>query len=104
MFCLVFFLCVREKIFRFFEERPDLQTPVEIAKDAHRELAYKQLLALVRDCGVRPMQLLMKDPARYFTVVEAVGFIDISLGIKMGVQFRFSIPKQTWRITSVSFK
>ncbi|KAG6547563.1 hypothetical protein Mapa_011012 [Marchantia paleacea] len=77
----------REKIFRFFEGRPDLQTPVEIGKDAHRELTYKQLISLVRECGVRPMQLLVNDPARYFTVMEAVGFIDISLGIKMGVQF-----------------
>ncbi|KAL2652065.1 hypothetical protein R1flu_020193 [Riccia fluitans] len=77
----------REKVFRFFEERPDLQTPVEISKDAHRELTYKQLTALVRECGIRPLQMYMKDPARYFTVMEAVGFIDISLGIKMGVHF-----------------
>lgn len=83
----------REKIFRFFEGRPDLQTPVEIGKDAHRELTYKQLIALVRECGVHPMQLLVNDPARYFTVMEAVGFIDISLGIKMGVQFRYFVPK-----------
>lgn len=44
--------------------------------------------AIVNECGVNPMKYLMEEPARYFTVGEAVGFIDVSLGIKMGVQFR----------------
>jgi len=44
--------------------------------------------ALVNEAGVNPMKYLMEDPARYFTVVEAVGFIDVSLAITMGVQFR----------------
>lgn len=78
----------REKIFNFFVNRPDLETPVEIAKAEHRELVYEQLKALVNEAGVDPMKYLMEDPARYFTVTEAVGFIDVSLGIKLGVQFR----------------
>ena len=78
----------REKIFNFFINRPDLETPVEISKAEHRELVYKQLVALVNEVGVNPMKYLMEDPARYFTLTEAVGFIDMSLGIKFGVQFR----------------
>ncbi|KAG0589378.1 hypothetical protein KC19_1G017400 [Ceratodon purpureus] len=74
----------RDHIFNFFISRPDLETPVEISKDAHRELAYKQMLAIVNDAGVNPMKYLMEDPARYFTLAEAVGFIDMSLGIKFG--------------------
>jgi acyl-CoA oxidase len=63
-------------------------TPVEIAKAEHRELAYKQMLAIVHEAGVNAMKYLMEDPARYFTLVEAIGFIDMSLGIKFGVQMR----------------
>ncbi|XP_024375799.1 acyl-coenzyme A oxidase 2, peroxisomal [Physcomitrium patens] len=77
----------REKIFNFFINRPDLETPVEIAKTEHRELVYMQLTALVNEGGVNAMKYLMEDPARYFTIMEAVGFIDVSLGIKFGVQF-----------------
>jgi len=77
----------REKIFNFFINRPDLETPVEIAKAEHREIVYRQLNALVNEAGVNPMKYLMEDPTRYFTVGEAVGFIDVSLAIKMGVQF-----------------
>lgn len=77
----------REKIFDFFVNRPDLETPVEIAKAEHRELVYKQLTALVNEAGVNLMKYLMEDPARYFAVMEAVGFIDVSLGIKLGVQY-----------------
>lgn len=47
-----------------------------------------QLTALVNEGGVNAMKYLMEDPARYFTIMEAVGFIDVSLGIKFGVQFR----------------
>lgn len=80
----------RQKIFDFFISRPDLETPVEIAKAEHRELAFKQLKALVNEASIHPMKLLMEDPARYFTITEAIGFIDVSLGVKLGVQFRWS--------------
>lgn len=78
----------REEIYNFFISRPDLETPIEIAKDEHRELAYKQMKALVLEGGINPMKFLMEDPARYFVVTEAIGYIDVSLGIKVGVQFR----------------
>lgn len=80
----------REKVFRFFIQRPDLQTPVELSKDEHRDLTMKQLTAIVKEGGLRPMQYLMEDPAKYFVVTEAVGYVDLSLGIKLGVQYRYS--------------
>ncbi len=78
----------RQKVLDFFLKRPDLETPVEITKEQHRELAYKQLLAIVREAGVNPMKYLMEDPGQYFALLEAVGYIDMSLAIKLGVQFR----------------
>eukprot|EP00270_Netrium_digitus_P019693 TRINITY_DN782_c0_g1_i1.p1 TRINITY_DN782_c0_g1~~TRINITY_DN782_c0_g1_i1.p1 ORF type:complete len:724 (-),score=161.70 TRINITY_DN782_c0_g1_i1:168-2216(-) len=78
---------VKERIFQFFLQNPSLQTPVEISKDEHRQLTLRQLLALVRECDVRPLQALVESPAKYFAITEAVGHIDLSLGIKLGVQF-----------------
>ncbi|KAJ8428452.1 hypothetical protein Cgig2_024113 [Carnegiea gigantea] len=80
---------IQEKVYEYFKARPDLQTPIEISKDDHRELCLKQLLGLVREAGIRPFRYVVEDPAKYFAVAEAVGGIDISLGIKMGVQYRY---------------
>jgi acyl-CoA oxidase len=76
------------RLFDFFRARPDLQTPVELTTAAHRELCYRQLRALVREAGVRPLTLMANDPAEYFAVMEAAGGADISLGVKLGVQYR----------------
>eukprot|EP00271_Cylindrocystis_brebissonii_P009005 TRINITY_DN23584_c0_g1_i1.p1 TRINITY_DN23584_c0_g1~~TRINITY_DN23584_c0_g1_i1.p1 ORF type:complete len:698 (-),score=97.53 TRINITY_DN23584_c0_g1_i1:626-2719(-) len=78
---------VKEQVYRFFATHPDLQMPVEISKDAHRELTFRQLVALVREGGIDPMRALVEDPGRYFAIGEAVGGIDLSLAIKLGVQF-----------------
>ncbi|AED98003.1 Acyl-coenzyme A oxidase 2, peroxisomal [Arabidopsis thaliana] len=78
---------IQEKIFDFFNSRPDLQTPIEISKDDHRELCMNQLIGLVREAGVRPFRYVADDPEKYFAIMEAVGSVDMSLGIKMGVQY-----------------
>ncbi|KAF8700206.1 hypothetical protein HU200_034583 [Digitaria exilis] len=75
------------RLYDFFCARPDLQTPVEMTTAAHRELCFRQLRALVRDAGVRPLTLMANDPAEYFAVMEAAGGADISLGVKLGVQY-----------------
>ena len=77
------------RLFDFLRARPDLQTPVELATAAHQELCFRQLRALVRDAGVRPLTLMATDPAEYFAVMEAAGGADISLGVKLGVQYRW---------------
>ncbi|KAI8536205.1 hypothetical protein RHMOL_Rhmol10G0237800 [Rhododendron molle] len=79
---------IQERIFDYyFKSRPDLQTPVEISMDEHRELCMRQLLGLVREAGIRPFGYVADDPAMYFAVAEAVGSVDMSLGVKMGVQY-----------------
>ncbi|GMN33719.1 hypothetical protein TIFTF001_004310 [Ficus carica] len=79
---------IQERVFEYFSSRPELQTPIEISKDDHRQLCMRQLHGLVRDAGIRPFRYLFEDPAKYFAVLEAVGSVDMSLGIKTGVQFR----------------
>lgn len=79
---------IQEKVFDYFNSRPHLQTPIEISKDEHRELCMKQLVGLVREAGINPFRYVAEDPAKYFAISEAAGSVDMSLGIKMGVQYR----------------
>eukprot|EP01018_Ginkgo_biloba_P038487 Gb_06285 [translate_table: standard] len=85
---------IQEKIFQYFSEHPELQTPVEISKDEHRELTMRQLRGLVREAGIRPFKYLVEDPSQYFAITEAAGHIDLSLAIKLGVQFRTKLELQ----------
>ncbi|KAI4330160.1 hypothetical protein MLD38_028463 [Melastoma candidum] len=78
---------VQEKVYEYFLSRPELQTPVEISMNEHRDLCMRQLLGLVRDAGIRPFRYVLEDPEKYFAILEAVGSVDMSLGIKTGVQF-----------------
>ncbi|KAI3784316.1 hypothetical protein L1987_43414 [Smallanthus sonchifolius] len=78
---------IQERVFEYFNSRPDLQTPIEILKDDYRELCLKQLVALIREAGIRPFRYVVEDPAKYFAIIEAVGSVDMSLGIKFGVQY-----------------
>nr|AFQ93694.1 acyl-CoA oxidase 2 [Prunus persica] len=78
---------IQDRVLDYFNNRPDLQTPLEILKDDHRELCMRQLVALVRDAGIRPFRYVIEDPAKYFAILEAVGSVDVSLAIKMGVQY-----------------
>lgn len=79
---------IQERVFEYFNSRPELQTPIEISKDEHRELCWRQLVGLVREAGIKPFIYVAEDPAKYFAIAEAVGSVDMSLGIKMGVQYR----------------
>lgn len=88
---------IQEIVFEYFNSRPDLQTPIEILKDDYRDLCMKQLVGIVRDCGIKPLTYVVNDPQKYFAMIEAVGSVDMSLGIKLGVQYRYII------ITNSSF-
>lgn len=76
-----------ERVFEYIESRPDLRTPIEISTAEHRELCMRQLTGLVREAGIRPLQYVAEDPEKYFAIAEAFGSVDMSLGIKMGVQY-----------------
>ncbi|XP_051114816.1 acyl-coenzyme A oxidase 2, peroxisomal [Andrographis paniculata] len=78
---------VQLKVYEYFNSRPELQTPLEISKDEHRELCMRQMMGIVREAGIRPFRYVVEEPAKYFAIIEAVGSIDMSLGIKMGVQY-----------------
>lgn len=76
------------EVFDYFNSRPELQTPVEISTADHRELCVRQLVGLVKEAGIRPLRYVVEEPGKYFAIMEAVGSVDMSLGVKLGVQFR----------------
>ncbi|GFZ18595.1 acyl-CoA oxidase 2 [Actinidia rufa] len=78
---------LQDRVYEYFNGKPDLHTPVEISKDDHRELCMRQLMGLVREARIRPFVYVAQEPDKYFSILEAVGSVDISLGIKMGVQY-----------------
>nr|GLL19439.1 acyl-coenzyme A oxidase 2, peroxisomal-like [Ipomoea trifida] len=78
---------IQDKVYEYFKSRPDLQTPIEISKDEHRELCMRQLRGLVHEAGIRPFKYVVDDPVKYFAMAEAAGSVDMSLGIKLGVQY-----------------
>ncbi|KAL4645394.1 hypothetical protein ACB092_02G232500 [Castanea dentata] len=78
---------IQEKVFEYFNARPELETPLEISRDEHRELCMRQLIGLVREANIRPFRYVVEEPSKYFAILEAVGGVDMSLGIKMGVQY-----------------
>uniref|UniRef100_A0A6M2EA05 Acyl-coenzyme A oxidase n=1 Tax=Populus davidiana TaxID=266767 RepID=A0A6M2EA05_9ROSI len=78
---------IQEKIYEYFHARPELQTPLEISKDDHRELCWRQMYGLIKEAGIMPLKYVVEDPGKYFAIVEAAGAVDISLGIKLGVQY-----------------
>lgn len=78
---------IHEPILHYFRQHSELLNPTEISKDEHRDLTMRQLKAIVSDIGLRPLTLLSEDPAKYFALTEAAGHIDLSLAIKLGVQY-----------------
>ncbi|KAK1617263.1 hypothetical protein QYE76_022780 [Lolium multiflorum] len=54
---------MQARVYEFYVARPELQTPVELPTAAHRELCSRQMSALVREAGVRPLTLMASDPA-----------------------------------------
>ncbi|KAJ6775019.1 ELECTRON TRANSPORT OXIDOREDUCTASE [Salix purpurea] len=45
------------------------------------------MYGLIKEAGIRPLKYVVEDPGKYFAIVEAAGAVDISLGIKLGVQY-----------------
>ena len=52
---------IQEKIYEYFHARPELQTPLEISKDEHRELCWRQMYGLIKEAGIRPLKYVVVD-------------------------------------------
>jgi hypothetical protein len=58
---------------------------VRIAEE-HRSMVRKQLHALL-DAGFNPLSFFDKDYRKYFYLAECLSLVDLSLTVKLGVQY-----------------
>eukprot|EP00191_Tetraselmis_sp_GSL018_P012912 CAMPEP_0177586434 /NCGR_PEP_ID=MMETSP0419_2-20121207/5070_1 /TAXON_ID=582737 /ORGANISM="Tetraselmis sp., Strain GSL018" /LENGTH=635 /DNA_ID=CAMNT_0019076325 /DNA_START=273 /DNA_END=2180 /DNA_ORIENTATION=+ len=77
-----------QAVYSHFMEHADLLPPEgeSLTKEKHRALVKEQLLSLL-EAGYRPLQLFTADMKRYFCLAESVAQVDLSLTVKMGVQY-----------------
>lgn len=79
---------LKRTVYRFYEERPELlQLPDGATKEQHRELVRRQLHAIVGSGLPNPFELFLERPELYFAVADAAAMVDLSLLIKLGVQY-----------------
>ncbi|KAH7619063.1 hypothetical protein Ndes2526B_g06014 [Nannochloris sp. 'desiccata'] len=86
------FLCdipsLRDDVYQVFRDKPHLLVPCEegLTKEQHRELV-RQCLRAVIAAGYSPLSLFAKDFKKYFLMAEYLSLVDLSLTVKMGVQY-----------------
>jgi acyl-CoA oxidase len=79
---------LRDEVYGIFAARPDLLPAEEegLSKEAHRELVRESLKALLA-AGYSPLTFFSRDYAKYFYLAELLALVDLSLCVKMGVQY-----------------
>ncbi|EIE21705.1 long-chain acyl-CoA oxidase [Coccomyxa subellipsoidea C-169] len=79
---------VKEDVYETFRHRPNLlpATLEGLSKEEHRELARQQLKLLLK-AGYSPLRFYLHDIKKYFYLGELLAVVDLSLTVKMGVQY-----------------
>lgn len=79
---------LKGEVYGIFREHPELLVKEleALSKEEHRELVRRCLHALLAG-GQSPLSLLANDPKTYFYLGELLAMVDLSLAIKMGVQY-----------------
>ena len=86
------FLCdtpgLRDDVYQVFRDNPHLLVPCEegLTKEQHREIVRQSLAAIIA-AGYSPLSLFAKDYKKYFLMAEYLSLVDLSLTVKMGVQY-----------------
>ncbi|PSC71176.1 acyl-coenzyme A oxidase peroxisomal [Micractinium conductrix] len=79
---------LKEEVYELFKQHPELLVKEEegLSKEEHRELV-RRCLHVILDAGYSPLSFLTKDQAKYFYLSELLALVDLSLTIKLGVQY-----------------
>eukprot|EP01026_Neomeris_dumetosa_P052302 TRINITY_DN4623_c0_g1_i3.p1 TRINITY_DN4623_c0_g1~~TRINITY_DN4623_c0_g1_i3.p1 ORF type:complete len:734 (+),score=93.16 TRINITY_DN4623_c0_g1_i3:79-2202(+) len=79
---------LKREVYSLLKSRPDLLPPVEesLSKEQHREVVRK-LLRVILQAGFNPLYYLDRDYKKYFYLAECASLVDLSLMVKMGVQY-----------------
>ncbi|GIL69204.1 hypothetical protein Vretimale_12660 [Volvox reticuliferus] len=76
------------RVHELFRQHPDLLPNVEegLSKEEHRSLVRRSLKVILQ-AGYSPLDLLARDPRKYFYLGECLSMVDLSLMVKSGVQY-----------------
>ncbi|GLC47166.1 hypothetical protein PLESTB_001388100 [Pleodorina starrii] len=79
---------MKARVHEVFRQHPDLLPSVEegLSKEEHRSLVRRSLKVLLQ-AGYSPLDLLARDPRKYFYLGECLSMVDLSLMVKSGVQY-----------------
>jgi hypothetical protein len=79
---------LKHEVYELFRQHPDLLVAEEegLTKEEHRELVRRCLRTII-NAGYSPMSFFAKDYASYFKLAELLSLVDLSLTIKLGVQY-----------------
>lgn len=79
---------IKDEVYGIFAKNPHLLVSEEegLSKEEHRELV-RQCLKVVLDAGYSPLSFFANDIKKYFYLAELLSLVDLSLTVKMGVQY-----------------
>ncbi|KAL4859226.1 Acyl-coenzyme A oxidase [Chlorella vulgaris] len=78
----------KAEVYELFRQHPELLVAEEegLSKEEHRELVRRSLRAILA-AGYSPMSFFARDHAKYFYLAELLSLVDLSLTVKLGVQY-----------------
>lgn len=79
---------LKEEVYAVFERHPELlmKETEALTKEEHREYVRNSLKTLLAE-GNSPLTMLVTEPRKYFYLGELIALVDLSLMVKMGVQY-----------------
>ncbi|GFR51630.1 hypothetical protein Agub_g14059 [Astrephomene gubernaculifera] len=79
---------MRARVNELFRQHPELLPNVEegLSKEEHRDLV-RRALKVILQAGYSPLEMLARDPRKYFYLGECLSMVDLSLMVKSGVQY-----------------
>lgn len=78
---------LKNDVYALFKANPSLlRNPESLSKAEHRQLV-RDCLHLLLKQGYSPLSYFAKDPQTYFYLGEYLSLVDLSLTVKMGVQY-----------------
>lgn len=79
---------LRDDVYGMFRQHPELLVAEEegLTKEEHRELVRRCLWTML-DEGYSPLSFFTRDFKKYFYLAELLSLVDLSLTVKLGVQY-----------------
>lgn len=80
---------MKSAVYEVFKQHPELLLPVTegLTHTQHRAVVRDCLKVVLSEAGVNPLELFEKDLKKYIYMAELAAPVDLSLAVKMGVQY-----------------